>query len=55
MDVGFIGVGRMGQAMSKRMLGAGHTLVVYNRTREKTAELAREGATVAATISSRMP
>ena len=51
MDVGFIGVGRMGQAMSKRILGAGHTLVVYNRTPEKTTELAREGATVAATIA----
>ena len=33
MKVGFIGLGRMGQAMAGRLLGGGHELVVYNRSR----------------------
>ena len=51
MKVGFIGLGRMGQAMSARILGGGHDLVVYNRTTEKTAEIAKAGAKVAPSIS----
>ena len=31
MKVGFIGLGRMGQAMARRIADAGHELVVYNR------------------------
>ena len=34
MKVGFIGLGRMGQAMATRMLQAGHDLAVFNRTPE---------------------
>lgn len=49
MDVGFIGLGHMGQAMARNLLKAGHRLVVYNRTRSKADELAAEGAQVAAT------
>ena len=45
--VGFIGLGIMGRPMAKNLLDAGYDLVVYNRTREKTEELASEGATVA--------
>jgi 3-hydroxyisobutyrate dehydrogenase-like beta-hydroxyacid dehydrogenase len=41
----------MGQAMSRRILGAKHDLVVYNRTRTKADELAGEGAAVAATVA----
>ena len=48
MKVGFIGLGRMGQAMAARLLGGGHELVVYNRSREKAAELEKGGAKVAA-------
>jgi 3-hydroxyisobutyrate dehydrogenase-like beta-hydroxyacid dehydrogenase len=51
MTVGFIGLGRMGQAMSRRILAAGHSLTVYNRTAAKAAELAAEGATVAGSIA----
>jgi 3-hydroxyisobutyrate dehydrogenase-like beta-hydroxyacid dehydrogenase len=47
MKVGFIGLGRMGQAMASRVLGGGHDLVVYNRTRSKCAELEKAGAKVA--------
>ncbi len=52
MRVGFVGLGRMGQAMARRLLGAGHDLTVYNRTTEKTAALAASGAKVAATVAS---
>ena len=51
MKVGFIGLGRMGQAMAGRILGGGHDLVVYNRTREKAAELEKNGAKVAGSIA----
>lgn len=37
----------MGEPIARNLLKAGHQLVVYNRTRSKTAELAREGARVA--------
>ncbi len=47
MKVGFIGLGRMGQAMAGRLQGAGHDLIVYNRTREKCADLEKAGAKVA--------
>src|SRR5690606_30491985 len=50
MKVGFIGLGRMGQAMAGRLLAAGHDLVVYNRTREKAGALDRAGAKVGASI-----
>jgi 3-hydroxyisobutyrate dehydrogenase-like beta-hydroxyacid dehydrogenase len=51
MKVGFIGLGRMGQAMAARILGAGHELVVYNRTRAKCADLEKAGAKVAASMA----
>src|SRR5688572_1267040 len=47
MKVGFIGLGRMGQAMAGRVLGGGHELTVYNRTRSKCADLEKAGAKVA--------
>ena len=51
MKVGFIGVGRMGQAMARRICGAGHDVAVYNRTREKAKALADAGAKVVDTIA----
>jgi len=50
MRVGFIGLGQMGRRIAARVLGAGHDLVVYNRAREKTSELAKAGARVAPSI-----
>jgi len=47
MKVGFIGLGRMGEAMARNLLHAGHELTVYNRTRAKAEALAGEGARVA--------
>jgi 3-hydroxyisobutyrate dehydrogenase-like beta-hydroxyacid dehydrogenase len=51
MKVGFIGLGRMGQAMSRRILDAGHDLVVYNRTPQKCADLVKAGATLASSVA----
>lgn len=51
MKVGFIGVGRMGQAMARRILEAGHDLAVYNRTTDKTKALAAAGARVVGSIA----
>ena len=39
MKVGFIGLGRMGQVMARRLLDAGHEVGVYNRTADKTKPL----------------
>ncbi len=44
MKVGFIGLGRMGMPMSRRLLEAGFHLTVHNRSRPKVDELAGEGA-----------
>ncbi len=46
MKVGFIGLGRMGQAMTRRILDAGHDLAVYNRSPDKTRAPAAAGAKV---------
>ncbi|MDH6139581.1 3-hydroxyisobutyrate dehydrogenase-like beta-hydroxyacid dehydrogenase [Kitasatospora sp. GP30] len=48
--LGWLGTGRMGVAMSERLLDAGEKLTVWNRTRAKTAPLADKGAEVADTI-----
>ena len=45
MHLGFIGLGRMGANMVRRLMRDGHTVVVYNRTPEKTKEIEGEGAT----------
>src|SRR3546814_17670879 len=46
VKVAFIGLGRMGQAMARRLLEADHDLVVYNRTPEKLAGIASLGVGV---------
>lgn len=51
MKVGFIGLGNMGQAISGRILAAGYDLIVYNRTRSKADDLAKNGAKVADSIA----
>lgn len=40
---GFIGLGKMGGRVAKRLLDAGHTVVGYNRTREKARWLLDAG------------
>ncbi len=39
MKVGFIGLGSMGLPIARHVLQAGHTVVVYNRTRSRADEL----------------
>ena len=48
MHIGFIGLGQMGRGMASRLLDAGHTLVVWNRSPEAALPLAARGARVAA-------
>jgi 6-phosphogluconate dehydrogenase len=42
MHLGFIGLGRMGANMCRRLVRDGHHIVAYNRTVEKAVELAEE-------------
>lgn len=51
MNVGFVGLGKMGSAMATRLLAAGHALTVYNRTPEKSEALRESGAQVADRVS----
>lgn len=50
MKVGFVGLGRMGQGMARRILDAGHDLAVYDVVAARCAELAKAGARAAASI-----
>lgn len=44
MQVGIVGLGRMGMNMAKRLLWGGHGVVAYNRSPERTNEIISEGA-----------
>jgi 6-phosphogluconate dehydrogenase len=44
MQVGMIGLGRMGANMVRRLLKGGHECVVFNRSPDKVQELTKEGA-----------
>jgi len=46
--IGFLGLGEMGTPMAGRLHRAGHEVVVWNRSAERTVPLAQEGAAVAA-------
>ena len=50
-EVGFIGLGLMGEPMARNLLRAGTPLVVWNRTAARTEPLAAGGARVAATAA----
>jgi len=47
MDVGFIGLGRMGQAIARNLLKEGHRITAYNRSRGKAEALAADGTKIA--------
>ncbi len=51
MKVGFLGLGRMGSAMARRLCEAGHDVAVYNRTPEKARALVEAGARVVGSIA----
>ena len=44
MDIGIVGLGRMGANMARRLLAGGHRVVVANRSPGPVEELAAEGA-----------
>jgi len=47
MEIGFIGLGAMGEPMALNLVKAGHRLVVWNRNAQRSRILAEAGATVA--------
>ena len=51
MQMGMIGLGKMGGNMSRRLMKAGHHCVVYARTAKTREALAKDGATAASSIA----
>lgn len=51
MDIGFIGLGVMGQPMARNLAGAGTRLVVWNRSADKSEALRAAGARVASSAA----
>jgi 3-hydroxyisobutyrate dehydrogenase-like beta-hydroxyacid dehydrogenase len=47
MDIGFIGLGNMGAHMARRLLEAGHRVIVYDTRQEAIGNLAANGAIAA--------
>ena len=51
MQIGMIGLGRMGANMVRRLQHAGHQCVVFDRSPEAVQALAQEGATATASLA----
>jgi 3-hydroxyisobutyrate dehydrogenase-like beta-hydroxyacid dehydrogenase len=51
MEVGLIGLGKMGTGIAKSLLRAGHRLTVFNRTRDRAEALRSDGAVVAESVA----
>jgi 3-hydroxyisobutyrate dehydrogenase-like beta-hydroxyacid dehydrogenase len=51
MNVGFIGLGRMGQGMARRILSGGHNLAVHDAVMLQAADIVAAGASAAATVA----
>ena len=51
MQLGFVGLGNMGQPIALNLLRAGHEVTVFNRTRRRAEALQADGARVAETIA----
>lgn len=51
MKIGFIGLGNMGTGMAANLLKAGHQVTAYNRSQDKVAALAEQGATPATSVA----
>lgn len=51
MQLGMVGLGRMGGNMVRRLLRGGHRCVVFDRSAEAVQHMAKEGATAAASLS----
>ena len=51
MNIGFIGLGRMGRGMARRILSGGHHLAVHDVVMAQAADLVAAGASAAATVA----
>lgn len=51
MHIGMIGLGKMGGAMARRLIKAGHSCVVYDRSAPAREALAKVGAAAAASLA----
>jgi 6-phosphogluconate dehydrogenase len=51
MQIGMIGLGKMGGNMSRRLMKAGHECVVYARSATTREALAKDGATAASSLA----
>ncbi len=51
MQMGMVGLGRMGANMVRRLMKGGHTCTVYNRSPEPIQELVKEGAEGASSLA----
>ncbi|HTA44219.1 MAG TPA: NAD(P)-dependent oxidoreductase [Bryobacteraceae bacterium] len=51
MNVGFIGLGRMGQGMARRILSGGHDLLVHDVDTSHLTEIVAAGARAAASVA----
>jgi 6-phosphogluconate dehydrogenase len=51
MQLGMIGLGRMGANMVRRLMKAGHSCVVYDRSADSVKQLAGEGAAGASSLA----
>jgi 6-phosphogluconate dehydrogenase len=51
MQIGMIGLGRMGSNMVRRLMRAGHSLIVYDRSSTAVSALASEGAVGATSLA----
>jgi 6-phosphogluconate dehydrogenase len=51
MQIGMIGLGKMGSNMSRRLMKAGHQCVVFDANAKPRDALAKDGATAAASIA----
>ncbi|MEU6007225.1 NAD(P)-dependent oxidoreductase [Streptomyces sp. NPDC047453] len=50
-EIGFVGLGTMGRPKARRLLAAGHRVVVWNRSRPAVEELRGDGAEAAADLA----
>jgi 3-hydroxyisobutyrate dehydrogenase-like beta-hydroxyacid dehydrogenase len=51
MKIGFIGLGNMGTGMAANLLKSGHEVTAYNRSQDKVAALADQGAKPAKSVA----
>ena len=51
MDIAVLGMGRMGQAVAQRLLGGGHPVVVWNRSKGKADDVLAAGAEEAGSVA----